>query len=99
MTATRITTTSEMRPAHWAFIFSPPNSTNSVMIGSAAKIDDRPSESPTGSVTCWYMWGLPSLGRPVKVVYPCLNRGQTELRFLGGFGGGERQCDAVKLEA
>ena len=42
-------TASEMRAAHWAFIFSPPRSTNRVISGNAAKMDDTPSELLTGS--------------------------------------------------
>ena len=47
--ATISATASEMSAAHCAFIFTPPSSTNSVMSGSAAKMDDTPSELLTGS--------------------------------------------------
>src|SRR3954451_19714501 len=89
-------TASEMSAAHCAFILSPPSSTNSVMIGSAAKIADRPSELLTGSVTCWYI-GAPLPSRAVqKVSYPCLDRAETVTRFVCCPGGAKRQCDAVR---
>src|SRR3954471_5520362 len=94
--ATKSATTNEMSAAHCAFSLSPPSSTNSVMIGSAAKIVDRPSELLTGSVTCWYM-GSPLPSRTVqKVSYPCLNRAETVTRFVRPSGGAKRECDAVK---
>ena len=49
MIATSSATPSEISAAHWAFIFTPPSSTNSEISGSTAKIVDSPSESPTGS--------------------------------------------------
>src|SRR3954469_2008182 len=58
--ATKRATASAIRDAHCAFIFNPPSSTNSVTIGSAAKIDETPSEFPTGSRTCLYMGSPPA---------------------------------------
>src|SRR5436309_1538726 len=62
-----------MRPAQCAFILTPPSSTNSVTIGRTAKIDDRPSELPTGSYSWWYI-GLPSRWIPcTSYVFPRVN--------------------------
>src|SRR4051794_4677135 len=87
-----------MSDAHCAFIFTPPSRTNSVMIGSAAKIDDSPRESPTGSYTCWYM-RLSSLCGPSGLL--STRHGETVNASSGlalarsRVGGG---CDAVKRE-
>src|SRR4051794_38803539 len=51
-----IATASEASAAHQAFILTPPRRTNSVTSGSTAKSADHPSEFPTGSSTCLYMW-------------------------------------------
>ncbi len=49
MIATRIETASEISAAHCALIRNPPSSTKSTTSGRAANIDERPSESDTGS--------------------------------------------------
>ena len=41
--ATTFETASAIREAHWAFIRSPPSSTNSASSGRTAKIEVRPS--------------------------------------------------------
>jgi hypothetical protein len=41
-------TSSEMRAACQAFIFTAPSNTNSVSSGNAAKIEDNPNECDTG---------------------------------------------------
>ena len=43
-TATTTATAREMSEAHWAFIRTPPSSTNSDNSGRTAKIDEVPSE-------------------------------------------------------
>src|SRR3954449_7166283 len=63
-----IATRSAMSDAQWAFIFTPPSSTNSTRIGMAAKIELRKSESPTGSSTCLYIPLPPLEGLPVSRV-------------------------------
>src|SRR3954470_9318847 len=55
---------SAISDAQWAFIFTPPSSTNSTRIGMAAKIELSPSELPTGSSTCLYMPLPPLEGLP-----------------------------------
>src|SRR3954451_3946449 len=59
---------SAISDAQWAFIFTPPSSTNSTRIGMAAKIELRKSESPTGSSTCLYIPLPPLEGLPVTRV-------------------------------
>src|SRR3954453_21361089 len=59
---------SAISEAQWAFIFTPPSSTNSTRIGMAAKIELRKSESPTGSSTCLYIPLPPLEGLPVSRV-------------------------------
>src|SRR5450755_3270385 len=44
-----------MSEAHWAFIRTPPSSTNNDSNGRTAKIDVRPSEWATGSRACLYI--------------------------------------------
>src|SRR3954464_3395155 len=59
---------SAISDAQWAFIFTPPSSTNSTRIGMAAKIELRKSQSPTGSSTCLYIPLPPLEGLPVSRV-------------------------------
>src|SRR3954452_5688787 len=59
---------SAISDAQSAFIFTPPNSTNSTRIGMAAKIELRNSELPTGSSTCLYIPLPPLEGLPVSRV-------------------------------
>src|SRR3954469_10426315 len=63
-----IAATRAINEAQWAFIFTPPSSTNSTRIGMAAKIELRKSESPTGSSTCLYIPLPPLEGLPVSRV-------------------------------
>src|SRR6188472_1675248 len=73
--ATRSATARPIMAAHWAAIFTTPMSTKSTTNGSAAKIEDRPSESLTGSKT-WVYIGL----TPLPAV-----RGPTD-RLPGDYG-------------
>jgi len=54
--ATTTATAREMSEAHWAFMRTPPSSTNSDSSGRTAKIDEVPKEWETGSRTCLYMF-------------------------------------------
>src|ERR1700712_5711810 len=56
--------------AQCAFIFSPPRSTNSTMMGIAAKIELIPSELLTGSSTCLYMPHPPVAGLSSEAPVP-----------------------------
>ncbi len=62
MTAVRIATASEIRPAQCDFSFRPPSSTNSVASGIIATSALANSESPTGSSTCLYIVRSPPEG-------------------------------------
>ena len=53
--ATRSATDRPISAAHWAAMRTTPMSTKSTSSGNAAKIEDRPSESLTGSNTWVYM--------------------------------------------
>ena len=53
--ATTTATPREISEAHWAFIRTPPRSTNSDTSGRTANIDESPSEWDTGSRTWLYI--------------------------------------------
>src|SRR3954468_14857566 len=77
-----IATPSATSAAHHAFILMPPSRTNSVTSGSTATSDDHPSEFPTGSSTCLYMW-IPPSAPQIQVPGP-FERKRTMRRSTGG---------------